>query len=350
MPSRVRISLTLAAIALWMVAAPLIWRGALSAWGPAKENLPLSYLPAAEARRERLAFESKPIDELKTMDPVAVIIGDSMAGRVDPVRLGELLDNRQVATLVAPATGPGWWYLAFKNYVIPSGITPSWVFVFMRDTNLTDPMFRLLEPYRGKLDQVARDLEPELNEIVGTRLQGPWHRVHSATDQFYELGRARTWLEPKLAPWLARVAVGNRQKQRLLDGLNAAFGLEHLRPIPQADLDAADDRDADFNANINTSLMPSWVELARANNLRVVFIKVLRRPTDQGLPPPESPALQQYTKDLRAWIEANGMVFFDDRDNPAMAKLPYADGDHVDGEGMTPYAELLAAQLERIKK
>jgi len=348
MTPRVRASLSFVAITLCIVATPLLWRGALAAWGPPADTAPLSYLPAVEARRDRRPFEPKHIDTLKDANPVAVIMGDSMAGRVDPVRLGELLDGK-ISTLVEPATGSGWWYLAFKNYIVPSGIHPKWVFVIFRDTNLTDPMFRLLEPYRGKVDWVAHDTEPELNDIVGQRLQGPWHRVHTAADETYQPTRTGTGLGPHPAPGLARVAVGHRTRQRLLDSLNAVFGLEHLRPISQADIDAADDRDADFAANINASFLPKWVELAQAKQLRVCFIKVLRRPVD-GHPPPESAALQQYTKDLRAWLTARGMVFFDDRDNPAMAALEYADGDHLAGVSMTPYAELLAAELEKIKK
>lgn len=350
MSRRAAASLSFVAVLLAIVAIPLAWRGVLAAWGPPESTGPLSYLPAAEARRPRDPFDPKPLEEIKATDPGTVIIGDSMAGRVDPVRLGELIDNRPVATLVAPATGSGWWYLAFKNYVVASGKHPKWVIVFLRDTNLTDPMFRLLEPYRGKLDWVAHDFEPELNEVVGQRLQGPWYRVHQAVAQLYGSARARAWLEPQLAPWLARATTGPRKRQALLDGLNSAFGLEHLRPIAQADLAAADDQDADFAANLNRSLLPYWVALAQENHFQVCFIKILRRPAADGHPSPESPALQQYTKDLRAWLEAHGMVFFDDRDNPAMAKLRYADGDHADSSAMTPYAELLAAALEKIRK
>jgi hypothetical protein len=348
MHTRVRTALGVTGLALWLAVTPLGWRAALAHWGPPEDTAPLSYLPAAEARRVREPFDQKQFDDLKALDPASVIIGDSMAGRVDPVRLGELIENRPCATLVAPATGSGWWYLAFKNLVVATGIKPKWVFVFLRDTNLTDPMFRLLEPYRTKLDWVAHDVEPELNEVVGQRLQGPWFKVHEAADRAYGLSRAQQWIEPKIAPWLARMATSPRKKQALLDGLNDAFGLKHLRPIPQADLDAADDADADFAANINRSLLPYWVDLAQQHHIRIVFVKILRRPIN-GQPPPESPALQQYTKDLRAWLEARGMVFFDDRDNPAMWKLPYADGDHTDGDAMTPYAEMLAAQLEKIK-
>ena len=327
---------------------PLLWHPVVNAWAPPEAIAPPSYLPAVEARHAREPFDQSLIDGLKRDNPVGIVIGDSMAGRVDPVRLGELLGGK-VSTLVAPSTGSGWWYLAFKNVVITSGVRPKWVFVFGRDTNFTDPMFRLLEPYRTKLDWVARDREPELNAVVGRRLNGPWHHVHAALDRAYAVSRAQAWIEPQIAPWLARIAVGNRQKTKLLAGLNEAFGLSHLRPIAQADMAAADDRDADFAANIGDALLPSWVALARANGLRVVFIKVLRRPVD-GHPPPDSAALQRYTTDLRAWLVARGAEFIDDRDDPAMAALPYADGDHIAGEGMTPYAELLAARLEKIRR
>ena len=348
MDTRRQTAMGVAAFTLWLAAAPLAWAVALAHWLPSEPLASPSYLPAAEVRRVREPWDPKLLDDLKAQDPGAVIIGDSMAGRVDPVRLGELIDHRPVATLVAPATGSGWWYLAFKNVVVASGIKPKWVIVFLRDTNLTDPMFRLLEPYRQKLDAVAHDLEPELNDVVGQHVDGPWYRVHVVAERLYGIASVRRWIEPRITLWLARLATGNRQKHALLDDMNEAFGLKHLRPIVQADMAASDDADADFAANIDRSLLPTWVSLAQQHQLRVAFIKILRRPID-GHPPPESPALQQYTKDLRAWLEGRGMVFIDDRDNPALWKLPYADGDHTDGAAMTPYAETLAAELEKIK-
>jgi len=57
-------------------------------------------------------------------------------------------------------------------------------------------------------------------------------------------------------------------------------------------------------------------------------------------PPPESPALQQYVRDLRAYIEAGGGVLIDDRDNPEMATLRYQDGDHIDRSERPRYTEL----------
>ena len=60
--------------------------------------------------------------------------------------------------------------VASSNWVIASGIHPRVVFVFFRDTNLTDVLFRLDEQFRWSLDRVAHDREDELNSVVATWL------------------------------------------------------------------------------------------------------------------------------------------------------------------------------------
>ena len=67
------------------------------------------------------------------------------------------LAGRPSALLLQPGSGSAFWYLALKNWVIASGIHPHVVFVFFRDTNLTDVLFRLDEQFRWSLDRVAHD-------------------------------------------------------------------------------------------------------------------------------------------------------------------------------------------------
>ena len=71
-----------------------------------------------------------------------------------------------MAPLLQPGSGPAFWYLALKNWVIASGIRPRMVFIFFRDTNLTDVLFRLDDQFRWSLDLVALDREDELNAVV----------------------------------------------------------------------------------------------------------------------------------------------------------------------------------------
>ena len=133
----------------------------------------------------------------------------------------------------------------------------------------------------------------------------------------------------------------------LLTRINDAFSLDHLRPMAQADLEAAADRDADFAANAKTSVLPGFVALARERGVRVCFIRVLRRPVD-GAPPDESPALRRYVADLRAYLAAEGACFLDDRDDPRLLSIPYEDGDHIKREGTVRYTELLVERLAQL--
>ena len=131
-------------------------------------NVAPSYLPALEARRAReTPFDTGVIAALRRLRPEFVLVGDSMAGsRVDAAHLAALLGYRDVASIYYAATGPAFWYLALKNWIVASQVRPKLVIIFFRDENLTDAAFRVTGEYRGSLDRVAHDREPVLNDIL----------------------------------------------------------------------------------------------------------------------------------------------------------------------------------------
>ena len=95
-------------------------------------NLQPSYLPALYGPRERNPFDAGRIEALARMNPGVVVIGDSMAGsRIDPALLNRLTGGL-TAPLLYAGSGPAWWYLALKNWVIASGIHPRAVVIFSR--------------------------------------------------------------------------------------------------------------------------------------------------------------------------------------------------------------------------
>jgi len=331
--------------AVIVLLTPTAWQVILAGFGPDAGGSP-SYLPALEKTRVRRPFDTGVVPGLQQMAPGFVIIGDSMAGRVHFDRLRDLT-GEEVAPILQNATGSAYWYLAFKNFVVASGVKPKWTLVFFRDTNLTDPMFRLSGAYRSTLDEVALDREDELNRIVAARATGPWHTIYGLIDRVYGAERARAWLEPHVASWPARVVADATRAPALLTRINDAFSLDHLRPMAQADLEAAADRDADFATNAKTSVLPGFVTLARERGVRVCFIRVLRRPVD-GAPPVESAALRRYVADLRAYLGDEGACFLDDRDDPRLLSIPYEDGDHIKREGTVRYTELLVERLAQL--
>ena len=310
-----------------VLSVPLLWRAALHRWGPPQVAQPPNYLPVLEAERTRHPFDSSPIEWLQGIDPKYVIVGDSMAGRID-VRHLEEITGVPAAPILQNATGSVYWYLAFKNWVVASAIRPRWVIVFFRDTNLTDPLFRIGDPGYFHLDEVALDREDELNTVLAQRVD-PWFRLHHAVSRAYATDATRAWLEPKLSEWAEAEAVPNRrQRETFRTRLNDMFGLEHLRTMAAADMAAVEDRDTDFDASVGSSVLPLFLQVARAHDLHLCFVRVLRR-TDNGHLPLESPALTRYVGRLRAYVESRGAVLRDDRDDPVMATIEYADGDHI---------------------
>jgi hypothetical protein len=339
-------ALRFAGTAVVVLATPLLWWIVLGAWGPAADEQPPSYLPALEARRPRLPFDPSVIDDLRRLNPQYVLIGDSMARRISPGHLIKI-SGESVAPLYVNSTGPAFWYLTFKNNLIPSGVRPKWVFIFFRDTFLTDPLFRLTGRYRAKVDTVAHDREDELNRIVAARTGSDWYAVHRALDDMFGIERARAWLEPALTAWPASVVRGADGREALLDDVNEAFDLERLRTMTAADLAAASDAEADFPATVDSSVLPLFLSLAREHDLKLCFIRVVRRP-ENGRPSPDSAALQRYIADFRAYVEARGAVFMDDRDDPRLSALPYSDGDHITEAARFTYTELFWPKVQAL--
>jgi hypothetical protein len=304
-----------------------------------------SYLPAIEGPRERYAFDAARVPALAGMKPAWVVIGDSMAGsRIDPALLAQLTGGL-TAPLLYAGSGPAWWYLALKNWVIPSGIHPKAVFVFFRDTNLTNVMFRIDATWA--LDTAALDREDDLNAVVARRRGSVFYRVRDRFDRLYQAEPARRWIEPRVNEWPARALIPYRRpRAAFMERLNERFGLAHLRPMDAADMQATEDREANFDAFVDKSGLPLMLRDARAAGLTLVLVRVQRRPVN-GQPPYQSPALQRYVARLKIYIEAHGGIFMDDTGDPAQTIDMYEDGDHLSREGRRRYTEEFAARLRQ---
>jgi hypothetical protein len=113
-----------------------------------------------------------------------------------------------------------------------------------------------------------------------------------------------------------------RFEQLIEDEFNNNF-----RPELATDLTDTDQH-IDFHRDLPTSVLPLIMELATQNDLRVCFVRVQRRPLG-NVPPPQSPALQRYVRDFRAWADSQGACFHDDYGDPGQGEDLYEDGDHV---------------------
>ena len=289
------------------------------------------YLPSLALSRAHHPFDPTPIANLRYGAPTWVFIGDSMMGtRIDPIYLGEISSTHDelVSFLNHPATGPAWWYLAFKNHLIASGVRPRAVFVFFRDTNLTDTLFRLESLYGNALDDVAQNEEPELDRLVAARRRGAGDRVRTAAVRAYETDVASGWLEPVVRRWFVNWRYPEASDRARFDrSLNERFDLANLRTDVAADISGANEA-ADFARDLPTSVLPLMTALASDHGIQLCFVRVQRRPVGRE-PPAQPPDLRRYVGDLKAWLTANGALFHDDWGDPEQPEAIYADGDHI---------------------
>lgn len=302
-------------------------------------KLPQSCLPSAFPPGPRGPFVADAADSLRRADPAYVVIGDSMAGtRVDHRYLARLVGGL-VAPIYEPASASAYWYLAYKNWVVASGIRPRAVIVYFRDWMLTDPMFRLNQRH---IDRVALDREPELDRIVGMHAQGPFFRVHAWLRDVYQFDRTRAWIEPivERAP-VTLAASRPRARRELLGRMNEEiFTLDGLRAMAAADIGAADAERLDFDRDLPRSVLPEMIRLAKENSTRLAFIRAQRRP-EGNRPPIQSPELIDYTRKLKEYLEANGAYFHDEWGDPELPLSIYRDGDHIRRDAERHTTELL---------
>jgi hypothetical protein len=305
---------------------------------------PPTYLPALEGPRERAPFDKDRIPDLRRLQPGYVVIGDSMAGtRMDERRLGEL-SGAPVAPLLQAGSGPAFWYLVLKNWVIASDITPRLVLIFFRDNNLTDVMFRLDEQFRWALDLAALDREDELDAVVRRRL-GLLHHGYRMIDGLLGVEQARKRIEPALIAWPVEVMTPSRRRQaEFVARMNERLGLDHLRKMEAADIQIGEEPAFDFARDVDDSVLPLMLRDASKAGLTLGFVRVQRRPT-ANRPPPQSPALRRYVDELRAYVTARGAVFHDDTGDPALTIDMYEDGDHVARHARRRYTENLYNRL-----
>jgi hypothetical protein len=320
---------------------PLVLRGA-AAIHPVP-NLQPTYLPSLEGPRERAPFDASRPAELARMQPDFVVIGDSMAGsRIDPAVFTRV-SGRSIAPLLYAGSGPAWWYLVLKNWVVASGIRPKAVVIFFRDTNLTNVLFRIDATW--SLDTAALAREDDLNAVVARRRGNAFYAIRSAFDRVYGATEARRWIEPLVNEWPARVMIPYRKpREAFLQAVNDRFSLDHLRPMDAADMQATEDREADFDAFVEKSQLPLMLREARQAGILLVFVRVQRRPVG-GQPPYQSPALQRYVRQLRTYIQGHGGVLFDDTGDRAETLDWYEDGDHLSREGRRRYTERFAERI-----
>jgi hypothetical protein len=302
--------------------------------------------PSAEGK---LSFDSHLLADFDAVSPSYVFIGNSMlTTRIDEHVLAGKLGEGCCFLLSTGGAESAWMHQALKNVALAGKHRPKKVFIFFRDTFLTQPTYRATDHYWWRIEHLSHADEPELTRAMS--VSRTWQeKLEYRLGELYPVQKVRERAGAGIS-WIAsEVVTPGRVKYGASAGAkyDSFFDLDKLRSIEADDTAFGDEGISEFNFDerVGPSLLPSMIREAKKNGVSLVFVRVQRRPRKDG-PPAQSAELQAYMSRLRAYFAANGVQFYDFTGDPALTLDHYLDGDHIRPEWKSASTELFLKRLE----
>ena len=292
-------------------------------------------------------FRTDFIRKLKKYNPEEVFIGNSMLyTRIDVQYYSQLSGKRSFLLKVPGLTSAG-WYLLFKNYVIEMDNKPDVVYIFFRDTLLTNPAYRTTGKYLFRLQRISNGEEKVLNNIVFK------NKTVMEKIQYY-IGKIYPFLSYKIQLDRSIKNINDVIANSLIAGefdkdeINQLFDLNNFRSVQSDGENVASSDDTkvnNFRDRLPGSFLPLIVDMAKKKNINVVFVRVQKRPVG-GNPPYQSPELKNYISELKSYIENNNLIFHDFTGDSRITLQMYGSGDHINERSMKQYTKLFYDTLK----
>ena len=345
-----------------IIAGPTVPDGAIKilVWLLACLAAPLLLLrsgPSTKPDEASLDRENVPrrIEELQAAEPDYLGIGNSMMF----TRLGKTpqaistLTGKKFHFLYRGGSDSLIWYLMLKNIVVPSGVRPKAIFLFVRDNELTTPYFGTdaqTSPYIASLRGAP---DPEVDRYVAPPSSGPTDQAGSLRSlaRLYSFPEWKESLSRRLTD--AAMDVGGlgapKKAQRFV--LSARFDLDHLRADVPVDLPKVDQMTlmpGGYQAATEASLLPAMLQLANECGAKLLVFRIKRRPDETTHLPEEPAAMRDYAKFLKEWLEGRGGLFFDETYDPSIRLSDYLDGDHIRPDRLAWYQESFWQRIREV--
>ncbi len=295
------------------------------------------------------------VDAISEKQPQLVLVGDSV------LYLGvneEVMSERlgmNTYSLGVPGSGSAVWYLILQNLILEASPRPKYVVVLFRDTMLTVPAYRTTGRYFGVVDDFADRNEPLVAQLAYINQMNP---VEKMAEQYFPLYSAR---------WEIRQGLDNRLRYNAPsmlfncfsectdEAINSIFGKERVdvTALNQAVEDAGKTLYApavmDFNAQLDKSFLPPMIQLAKENDIILIFVrtKTLNFPEISS----EPFELRRYVESLSAYLAGQNTVYFlDFAHDPGILNTYFFDSMHFNSEGRQAFTQILADELRPILK
>jgi hypothetical protein len=288
------------------------------------------------------SFDPRPLIEFRRTRPRYVLIGNSMlASRIDAKLLEDEL-GEPVGFLARNASASADWYLMLKNYVAAAGLDDCNVAIFYRETALTQPHLRASR--RAALQSVSREDDPAVEAILRGRGSSWQQRVRIAA---FAWANPQAW-RSSFRDAVNRVALGEHgavagvdKSEFEVQRINSVFAMDGLRRSDdEPDSEPRSLARFDFAANVERSFLPHMLDLADRKGFKLWFIQVNRRLRNDGRLRPTAPALDEYTRSLRTYVESRNAGLIDLRASRLVTPEMFGRRDHIAPDHREAYTRL----------
>ena len=294
------------------------------------------------------------MEEIGATQSDAVLLGDSMLNpAVDSEALGQRL-GLKFYPIGLPGSASTLWYLITKNNIVDAQPRPKYLFIFFRDSMMTVPGYRVTGRYFQQIDEFARPQDGELIQRAYLDQMNPLEKIAEGYLPLYGLRwRMREGLDTRMRYTLPASMLGC-EKPCMDNAMEVVFGSMNIDLVFLSEaLAAADDyiysRQAlDFENSIDNSFLPDLINLCEYNGIQLVLVRM--RTLRFIRPGSEPPALREYGGQLRAYLEAHGVLYLDYSDYAALNENYFADPVHMNPAGKKLFTEQFGNDLEPLLK
>lgn len=323
-------------------------------------------------------FFDDPIREIIKENPEFVFVGNSLvATRMDEQKL-EQLTGKKVYLLKEGGTYSAIWYLKFKNYLVASGVKPKAVFFFFRMEELIIPDRNIDRKFLASIQKVSHDDEPVMDYVLNSN-RTLKNRIEEYATNFYSI----RVITPVLLDLMESIALTpifkddirfilnrhfktnpnlmtDNEKQRYVTNRNLfvsqvnftfSFESKNLRKRTPSNLNETEKEPIrlEFSDDPHKSFVPHIVQLAKENDIPLVFIKI------QTIPPADgnfhiSKSNMKYLEDFEKYLADNNVFFYDLTGDPEITRDMYDDNVHIGANDREKYTEIFYRRLSNIFK
>lgn len=311
----------------------------------------------------------RPLTERTVMSiqPDIVLIGNSMLEtRIDTQHLSDILNGKTIVAMVDGGLASAAWYLRLKNYVAGPDVNPRTVFIFFRDDALTKPKLATGGKKHWELQRLMVDEEDIYHTVIAhqqnigdhiTHIFGNLYPVQKRSESARELlNRASAGVgDPEMLlvtfqRGFELYGIGELDRDRYRTQLNAYHELkqsvnEVFDRTNFRKMEGFDTAEIGFTPRfydvVESSFLPAMIDVAIANEIALVFVRVQKRPLADGTAGME-PTLDRYVEDLNEYLGARGVHMVDMNGHPEIRLEHYLDTDHITPSYVPKYTEIFS--------